>query len=429
MAKDRLDVSIKNVEKLTKKHSKELNEYISSKGIIKIEEKIDGIKINIIKAHNTGDLKRDLKVYYKNDLLIWDEFNYLSDSDIKMFSTGNAQFKFCLDEVLRFNKEEIKKLEINTELFFEYVMRKSTLSHTYTELFNLIFIKATTEQDMSYFKQRYPIYVVNNNYKAQSLDFMIKSLKQDLKEYSSVYGGIKGTAEGFVIKTDIGLFKLQKESQNDQEERTKIKNKHRMEPYAEELYWSQVRSSALYFMENNSHVLALPYHSKKNKVQVLDDIMGNVKFITHKRLPGNNGALFIGKFRVLTVQHLKIIKEAYKEYDTLTICVVTSKDTKSTKEFRLSVLNEVLKKNNIKANVIKHGSGNIFGIMNKSACNINVIVAGTDRVEAYRETLKNNPDLSVCEIKRTDEDCSATKAFKDMSLVPEEIRYRYCEFV
>jgi citrate lyase synthetase len=68
--------------------------------------------------------------------------------------------------------------------------------------------------------------------------------------------------------------------------------------------------------------------------------------------------------------------------------------------------------------------------MNKASSNINVILAGSDRVAGYTKMLEKNPDIRVREIKRTDEDTSASKvvqALKDdninkfKEMTPKEI--------
>lgn len=64
--------------------------------------------------------------------------------------------------------------------------------------------------------------------------------------------------------------------------------------------------------------------------------------------------------------------------------------------------------------IVHHSTGNLFGIMSKATKNINVVLAGSDRVSAYKSTLSRNPDLSVEEIKRTGTDISATKIIENI---------------
>ncbi len=52
--------------------------------------------------------------------------------------------------------------------------------------------------------------------------------------------------------------------------------------------------------------------------------------------------------------------------------------------------------------------------MNNFDDNINVVLCGTDRADSYRQILVRNPDMSVVEIPRNDEDISATKIIENI---------------
>jgi hypothetical protein len=171
-------------------------------------------------------------------------------------------------------------------------------------------------------------------------------------------------------------------------------------------------------------------HNKKDKSQIIDDIQGNVKMILVKSLKGNDNFLFLGKFRVLTKMHYKIIQDGLRLTDGGVVCIVTSKDTKFSQELRTKMLSKSFP--NIE--IIHHSTGNLFGIMGKAESNINIVLAGSDRVQSYREMLKSNPDIRVKEIQRNDSDISASKVIAQlddeeyfMKNTPKEIHSMYNE--
>jgi hypothetical protein len=53
--------------------------------------------------------------------------------------------------------------------------------------------------------------------------------------------------------------------------------------------------------------------------------------------------------------------------------------------------------------------------MGKATKNVNVVLAGSDRVSSYKSTLSRNPDLSVVETKRTGSDISASKIIENIN--------------
>jgi len=270
----------------------------------------------------------------------------------------------------------------------------------------------------------------------------------------SKYGGKE---EGVIFKAldDSFIIKMQQSYQTDQAERTKIKMKYREDDIDKEnKYWDNVRLVALNIIKKVQRGKEIKYvnfptflkdcadelkketlqfkHSKKNTTQVKDDIMGNIKIIGRKSLKGNNNFLFLGKFRVLTQAHYNIIKKGLKKYDGGVICIVTSKDTKATKDLRTKMVQKAFP--NIE--IVHHNSGNLFSIMNKASKNVNVVLAGTDRYSAYKSLLSRNPDISVEETKRSEQDISASKVIENINdenyfkkNTPKEIHGMYKEIL
>jgi len=268
-----------------------------------------------------------------------------------------------------------------------------------------------------------------------NLDSIILGISEMFLSLDSKFGSDGQKEEGVVIiyKDGTRILKIQQVYQVDQAARKLIKDRFK-EPTEENEnnYWDLVRLNALNIISVVTRGKPVKYvdlpsilgqcakalkslnltfeHSKKNSLQIKDDIMGNIQMILRKNLKGNNNFLFLGKFRVLTNAHYAIIKDGLKKYDGGVIAVISSKDTKVTKDLRT----EMVRKAFPNIEIVHHSTGNLFGIMNKATKNINVVLAGSDRVSAYKATLSRNPDLSVVETKRTNSDISATKIIENI---------------
>lgn len=281
---------------------------------------------------------------------------------------------------------------------------------------------------------------IYNQYKTSldysNIDSLISTISEMFLSLDSKFSDNQ-KEEGVVIIFPDKILKFQQPYQVNQEARAKIKLKYK-EPTEdqENQYWDNVRLVALNIISTVTRGITVKYidfpdtltkcakvlksykldfnHSKKNNVQVKDDISGNIQMILRKNLKGNNNALFLGKFRVLTNAHYKIIKRGLRDYDGIVICIVTSKDTKYTKDIRNKMVQATFG-NNPKIEIINHGSGNIFGIMQKAIKNINTVLAGTDRASSYRSVLSRNPDINVQEIKRDDSSISASKVIENIN--------------
>ncbi len=264
-------------------------------------------------------------------------------------------------------------------------------------------------------------------------DSIIKSVSEVFLSLDSKYGNHKEEGVVIIYKDGTRILKFQQIYQVDQEARTIIKNKFKENEIENENdYWDKVRLNALNIitivtrgklikyvdfpdvLEHCAEVLKklnLSFtHSKKNNIQVKDDIQGNVKFILRKNLKGNNGSLIIGRFQPFTLGHKKMIDQAKKKSDMFTICIVRArKQDKEKNPLPYDLQVKMIKDIYSNVEIITHSTGNLFGIMQKSKNNINIIWAGSDRVSEYKSTISRNPDLSIQEIKRTNNDISATK--------------------
>ena len=491
-AKDQLDISIQSANKyLTSEKKKQ--ELLTSNTVI--EAKTDGIKITLIKKDSTGDYTKDWIVSYKGEIQYPKEFEFASTLKIKKSSIANAQFKIIFEHLKKLGKVNIPN---STEFFIEFLMKKPTLSSNYkrshgmvliaysptkyTENYGILksfpssFITKDREKYSKLLKIDVPLKLFegilgsemsfNNGIISKELKTLFTQQKSsiDWGSYDSIISGLSeillmveskygGTEEGVVIKYNNKIIKFQQSYQVNQAERAKIKDKFKEKnPTNEQAYWDNVRLSALKLIQDVTYGKTVKYinfpetleliskelkkfkltftHSVKDEFMIKDDIQGNVKMILRKRLKGNNNFLFLGKMRVLTKAHYSIIKKGLNRYDGGVVCIVTSAKTKDTLPLREKMLRTAFPS----IEIIHHSTGNLFGIMRKSSRNINVILAGTDRASSYRDVIKNNPDLSVRETPRNDNDISASKVIENIDSkdyfiknTPKEIHSMYDE--
>lgn len=446
-----LDISIKSVEKyLTTQKKKDA--FFKEKTII--TQKTDGVKLTVIKTNNTGTLD-DYIFSYKGNILYPGEFDYLTNDEISKYSIGASQFNLVFEHFRNIGKNNIP---VNTELFIEFLMNKPTLMSNYSKphqmvllayslcnyecLFGKLTTKETTFQETKVVEYANELgldtprvlfdgtlnnfeYGIKDDELLQQFNDCtrdltnIENIKDLLLSVQSIYGGDE---EGVVLSFDDIKLKFVQSYQHDKELRHQVKMKFREDNIEDETkYWSSIKRLSNELVDDisgedlitNLHVLSEKIkqthirikHTKKDIVNIKDDLQLTSKLKLIKKLPGNNNALILGKFRVLTIGHLKMINQALSNYDNVVICLITSKDTKPTKQLRYDMLRTVFPE----INIIHSQNGNLVRILQKSPININTVVAGTDRVQTYSDQLKQT-DINVEEVKRCD--VSATDVIK-----------------
>jgi len=290
-------------------------------------------------------------------------------------------------------------------------------------------------------------------------DSIINGVSEMFLAIDSKFGNHKEEGVVIIYKDGTRILKFQQSYQVDQEARKIIKDRFKESNEEDEnTYWDLVRLNALNIISVVTRGKLVKYvdfpdtlekcakalkklnltfsHSKKNTVQIKDDINGQIKLILRKNIYGNNGGLILGRFQPLTLGHIKMIKQADKFNDNITICIIRSRKKDLEKNpFPYDLQVKMIKDIFPKAEVITHSTGNLFGIMQKSSRNINTIWAGTDRVSTYRQTIKFNPELEVREIERTGDDISATKVrealmnndYKEFKKLMSTKHYKYFE--
>jgi len=124
---------------------------------------------------------------------------------------------------------------------------------------------------------------------------------------------------------------------------------------------------------------------------------------------GNNGALFMGRFSPPTKAHMKIIDDASKKYDTVTLNIVKSGKVNSENPFPLEL--QISMWQNVFPNleIQLSKTGYLPAIIEEAVNNIRVVLAGSDRKASYEKQLEKMPEVHVEEIPRTGEDISASK--------------------
>ena len=456
-----LDISIKSGDKHL---SKEMNKIEFLNAEVVVEQKTDGVKITAMKVDNEGKLS-DWIIAYKSNIIFDGEFDHLTYDDIKANSIGSSQFKLVLDH-FRHNLED--EIPVGTELFIEFLMKKPTLSSEYIENHKMVLIghsiSGYTANNGILITTPSGFDISNRDEYALALDidvpevifkgvvgtktqFQKGCVNQQLKEmfaynhhlfdyddieyYKMIFLAVDskygGTEEGVVIKYNDEIIKFQQHYQSDKEARRKIKMKYQNEdPEKETNYWDQIKTYAvqasssiklgelhemLKGLSKNLSKLEIDFpiiHDKKSGINFLDDIQLTAKQLLMRKLPGNNNALMVGKFRVLTNAHYKIIEDSLKVFDNVIVALISSKDTKHTKDLRRNML-ELTFGNKIE--IVESTSGNLFTLMNKTQKNINWVVAGEDRVDNYEKQLEKT-DVNVLKFDRSDEDISATKVLE-----------------
>jgi len=465
---DKLDISILAAGKYLTSDKKR-SDFLSKPVVV--EHKTDGVKLTIIKKSNTGHLD-DYIVAYKGNILYTDEYNYQPNTKVKKESIGSSQFKEVFTHLTKLGKNAIP---VGTELFIEYLMRKPTLSSNYSRTHKMVLIawsKSTwtdkfgklktspngfnTQNRDSYAKElkidvpqllfsgvmgtskSFQDGIINKNLRTEfnkrdkSMSWDVDELLiDDIRElFLSVESKYGGKEEGVVIKYDDRYLKFQQEYQVDQVARLQIKMKYREDnPLDETNYWNNVKRVAFEIsqgitvgsrslpdvigeLSDDLRRYKLDFtHSKKGPAIIKDDIQVNAKNLLIKSMEGNNNALILGKFRVLTKDgHVKLIERALRTYDNVVIDVVTNKETKGTKSLR----ERMLKATFPGVTIINSINGNLTTIIQKSPHNINVIYAGSDRVRSYQDQLKHTVGVTVKEMTRSDSDISASKVIDNI---------------
>ncbi len=468
---DYLNISIKNVDKVIKdknvgdlldQHVTVYGKYDGTKlSILRTDEPWD--EANWWKMFIVG---------YKGNVLYGTEYIDSTDDQQELDATiGVSQYKAIFAHISKYYKGW-KSLPLKTEFFFEFLMNKPTLTRSYTKLRELVligfapvsdykenhgkiktspqgFLMEGREAFAKTFKVNLPEVLFDGNLRAlpkglndraaetfSNYNDLIHGSVSDEEYWNfckaffldipSLYGSPK--EEGVVIHLakDMGganILKIMQADQYDKALRGSKKDKFKMEYESEDKYWVNIRAKAQEVVGMVDYTKALPKtlkavsklvykewdidieHTKKTDLNIKDDLQLTVKSMLVRLMPGNNGAMVVGKFRVFTNGHKKMFDQAMKNHDSLVVALVSNKETKATLKLRRAMIES----NYPRAEIIETTSGNLLTMLNKTSTNINTVLAGSDRVDAYKTQLKRNLDVGVEEILRGDDDESASK--------------------
>ena len=442
-----LDISILNIDKAKKQIVGLLDIPVI------VTEKTDGVKITIVRNNNdkSDNWKDNWIVSYKGNVIHPEDFSGVDPETEKQSlssSIGVTQFKKIFNILEQGNfKKSIEEIPKNTELFFEFLMRKPTLTRQYKKYHELILLassptsykeefgRLTTSSnefntaDRDRFAKILNVQVPTILFKgtlrklvdSENPDEIIKQLKDKFLNVESSFGG---TMEGVVLEFDDGQFlKILQADQHDKQIRSQIKISHG--PNNPEKYYQDIRKIAElalkdispirdikkslaelshWVFSDTSATLFKDLDPNKTALNAKDDVFLTAKMLLLRKLPGNSNALFLGRFSPLTIAHYQIIKDAIKKYDHVCVNIVKAKQD-SRNPFPLELQKEMLTKcfgNSIEITISE--TGNLVRILQKPSKVISVVLAGSDRFEDYTNQLKiNAPDVKVVEIPRVDE--------------------------
>lgn len=253
-----------------------------------------------------------------------------------------------------------------------------------------------------------------------------------------------GKTEGVVLKASDDIYKFVQADQYNKDVRFARKVRYQAPQGIETQYWKDINLMAAQSInsmdfqkplevllktlnsrafDSDDNLIKTTFAEKiENTKEVSTEaIVMKVKddwFLTSKqmildRLPENQNALFIGKFRIPTKAHINIIEEALEVYPHVVVCIVKAKkDVKESLslELQTNIFTSIF---GDKISIITHSTGNLTSIINKSSKRLRYILAGSDRVDSYEAQLKRHPSLAVVETLRKElltSNISATRA-------------------
>lgn len=440
----------------------------------KIEPKFDGIKLNIIKTNVdtpnnwTVTYKGDVYVPGEFDYqapedlettvglsqlkFVMDHFSGLSDE----FPIGTELFcEFIMKKptlMSNYGRKSIVLLGVSKASTFTQFGRMFVTGHDHFQYPSMEEVAETLKLDtpgVMFEGSLYPVDELISGVKDEVLfnlikqnEFTLRSLQTDVSSYFNHVKGLLlsvpskfgGNEEGVVIKNDFGVFKIQQDYQLDKVERFNKKSQFIEDTKElESIYQAKIHSAAMWIADQirlrdperlntglkmtsalvsgfDDHVLD-GLHTKKNLGTIKDDIHYLARQLYLRSIPGNNAGLIMGKFRILTNGHARMIEKAIENCDTVYVGVISSRDSKHTAEMRkraiLAAYPEV--------KVFDLVSANLNTALRKVMVNVNHVFTGSDRFDDYLRQSKKYPGLSVTEIRRTEESVSATKVIENIS--------------
>ena len=445
-----LDISIMNADKVVVDEKSEKKFFES---LVSIEEKIDGTKLTLVRNDIpwNKDYTKNWIVAYKGNILYAEEYHGVNIQIAKKKSISVSQYVIIHNHLKTVHKNT-KGIELGMEFFVEFAMRKPTLTRNYENKHALILIawsptlyhekfgklKTFPEGFNTHNRKRYADMLGFDIPSERSIFPLSKSYEKFKKELFNIESTYGGKVEGYVLKMNDGrVLKIIQDDQYDKKVRSDIAATYKMDKESESAYYAMINDMALgivnwdmkhaelNFRQAISDLSYLVYtmdinieHEKKSNLNKQDDLFLTAKNIILKRLKGNNWAMFQGRFQPPTKAHIEIIRNALAKYDGVAIVVVKGLKSAADKNpFPFELQKEIFEGMFKDKVIIKQtSSGNIMYTIDNLGQNINAIIAGSDRVEGYRNQLSTTSNIVIDEITRSADDVSATKlrqALKD----------------
>lgn len=404
-----VDISIKNFKDILHDQGR-LKPYLNKN--CKITQKSDGVKIVLV-FNKSGEWE----VHYKDHKINKEAFEGFGDNEYKNLasSSGYAQYIQIFNHLEKIKTTSIPK---GTKFFCEFIMRKATLTRSYKQTGALVLLSvenhwndAETEKYAKILQLKTPRVLASGNFEKEILPKI-----EEFMNAESVFGGIE---EGIVLTFENGeKFKLLQPDQHDLAKRREIKasfyespeyyikiNKEIQNlPNLNNISWKYIRDN-----------IKLPKSEKLTHLQQIEDALERA--LAYKEMLDKGVGLILGKFRVFTKEHEKLVKKALAEKDIkkVVICMVTSKDTEYSRALRMEMLKKFKDsfKTSKEIEIIEHSSGNLYSIFKKIGVNPLKLYCGTDRVESYRKMVAHL-FTKVIETKREQDSISATKALANI---------------
>lgn len=398
-----------------------------------------GWDIDVYVIQNKLLICKDNIIYYKND------FEYLPNTWIKKYSKGISQLKFLINYLS--NLPELNQLSdcllkikyivnnINYDKKHKIILKEYYKNVKVISKFGKIKLIDSGEQSQI---DKLPIKfdidrvifkgILNSEYnlkKGCNDGQLLKLIEQNkniftYNNYENFYNQLKdiffkikskyGESGEYIVKIILNdetiiiknpSFKIENEKDGYYKE---IKNftlnllqniniktfKSALDTFNEDLKMLKIES-------NDSDKFRCSIKLDNEKCTEIKDAiyeMGRQMIIS--KLPGNNNCLILGKFKILTNGHIKIINKALSEYDSVTICLLGNYP------YREDMIKSMYKN----VDIISNYNANFKDIFNKIDKNISVILTGTNNVKNYRESVKNFPNVTVKEYYQSSDSVS-----------------------
>jgi len=262
---------------------------------------------------------------------------------------------------------------------------------------------------------------VEEAYQRENWKHAYEVIKDLFLTIPSAYGG---RIEGVVMKDKSTgrMYKMLQSDQHDKEVRQLVKQRYNMDKDEQNAYYNELRKIADNILKvvdtSGSHhdtmiqisraikkeKLPKNLHTKKNDHQIKEDLHLTVKLKYEKML--NPWAGVIGKFRIVTKEHVKMIEYALEKYKGATVMIVMGRRESELAEVSKEILDEIFKGKPVETFIaydkkdsegnVKASSGNIVSLETKTRHPIVAYVCGPDRKPDYMQQLKKaNSDAVV----------------------------------